>query len=91
MLKEREILSELAQKYDFHPQQITTWKAYFWAHEKKIFKKEDGTNKEQNSGKDRGELFRTIGQQKVEIDYFKKIALNQLNERCSPSFVMIFD
>jgi transposase len=28
--KEREIRSGLAQKNDLHPQQITTWKAYFW-------------------------------------------------------------
>ena len=36
-LKERETLSELAQKYDLHPQQITLWKAHFLAHAEEIF------------------------------------------------------
>ena len=40
-LKERETLSELAQKYDVHPQQITTWKAHFW-HMPNLYSKKKG-------------------------------------------------
>jgi transposase len=32
-----EALSELAQKYDLHPQQISTWKIHFLAHAEEIF------------------------------------------------------
>ncbi len=71
-LKERETLSELAQKYDLHPQQITLWKAHFLAHAEEIFEKEDSAKKEQDLDKERDDLLRTIGQQKVEIDFLKK-------------------
>jgi transposase-like protein len=71
-LKERETLSELAQKHDLHPQQITLWKAHFLAHAEAVFEKEDSAKKEQDLDKERDELLRTIGQQKVEIDFLKK-------------------
>lgn len=45
-LKERETLTELAQKCDWHTQQITTWRANFLAHAEEIFEKEDRTNLE---------------------------------------------
>ena len=71
-LKERETLSELAQKYDVHPQQITTWKAHFLAHAESIFEKEGSATKEQDLDKERDALLRAIGQQKIEIDFLKK-------------------
>ena len=36
-LKERHTLSELAQQYDLHPNQITTWKREFLEGAEKVF------------------------------------------------------
>lgn len=71
-LKERETLSELAQKFNVHPQQITTWKAHFLTHAESIFEKESSSTKEKDHDKERDALLCTIGQQKVEIDFLKK-------------------
>jgi transposase len=70
-LKERDTLSALAQKHKIHPQQITTWKTHFLANADSIFEK-DGPSKDHDIEKEKDDLLRTIGQQKVEIDFLKK-------------------
>ena len=62
MLKERETLRVLAQKYDLHLQQITIWKSHFLAHVEEIFEKKGSANKEQDLDKEHDELLRAIGQ-----------------------------
>lgn len=70
-LKERYTMAELAQKYDLHPQQITTWKNHFIANADSVFEKENSRNdKAEEEQKDA--LLRTIGQLKVENDFLKK-------------------
>ena len=70
-LKERSTLSELCQKYDLHPNQISKWKKDFLANAKdflatprKIEKQEDETEKEK--------LFEKIGRLQMEVDFLKK-------------------
>jgi transposase len=70
-LKERDTLSALAQKYDLHPQQITTWKNHFLANVDRVFDK-DTSVKDKALEQEKDALLRTIGQQKVEIDFLKK-------------------
>lgn len=70
-LKEQETLSDLAQKYKLHPQQITTWKTHFLANAVLVFEK-GKSSKDDTAEKEKDDLLRTIGQQKVEIDFLKK-------------------
>ena len=70
-IKERESVSELAKKFQLHPNQINQWKKEFLAKSSKIFseKPSSGGIKEE---KDVQKLYETIGQQKVEIDFLRR-------------------
>lgn len=50
-LKERESLSELAQKYEIHPQQIGNWKREFLKRAEEVFSKGE---KYQNRSRGKG-------------------------------------
>jgi transposase len=71
-LKERKSMTELAQKFELHPQHISNWKREFLDGAESVFAngKEDGKS-EAEIEKER--LLQTIGQQKVEIDFLKKV------------------
>lgn len=69
-LKERSTIAELAQKFELHPTQISTWKKEFLAGAEEVFstgKKSPKTEAQQE--KDR--LLKTIGQLKMENDFLK--------------------
>lgn len=69
-LKERKSLAELAQQYELQPTQISAWKREFLEGASVVFdkgKKDPKSEAEQE--KDR--LLKTIGQQKIEIDFLK--------------------
>jgi len=70
-LKERMTNQELAQKFDIHPQQISTWKRDFLTGAEDVFSK--GKKKSSKSDQELREekLLQMIGQQKVEIDFLK--------------------
>ena len=70
-LKERHTMAELAQKYDLHPQQITTWKNHFLDHAESVFEKKS-VDKQDAQEQQTDALLRTIGQLKVENDFLKK-------------------
>lgn len=40
-LKERQTMAELAQKYELHPQQITSWKTQFLENADAVFAKDN--------------------------------------------------
>ena len=72
-LKERESTHQLAEKYELHPNQISSWKKEFLENADKAFG-------EAKSGKDNqqeriDELYRQVGQMKVENDWLKKKAV----------------
>jgi len=69
-LSERFTLQELARKYDIHPNQISQWKAHFLANAEGVFEKPKTEKSEEELERER--LYKTIGQQKVEIDFLKK-------------------
>ena len=69
-LKERQSVAELAQKYELHPTQISTWKKEFIEGAEQVFesgKKSSKTEAEQE--KDR--LLKTIGQLKMDVDFLR--------------------
>lgn len=72
-LKEQLTLAELAEKYDLHPTQITEWKKQLLSGSEQVFdqgKKAGSEVSEQQEEKD--ELYKQIGQLKVENDWLKK-------------------
>lgn len=69
-LKERETLSELATRYEVHPNQISQWKREFQEHAERAF---DPTGKKEKGEEvDVKTLYEQIGQLKVENDFLKK-------------------
>ncbi len=71
-LKERQTINELAQIYEIHPNQIPMWKKEFLANADKIFGADSDRKQNLQSEKEKDELFKQIGQLKVENDWLKK-------------------
>lgn len=69
-LKERLTLSELAQKYELQPSQISLWKREFLDGAEEVFDKGKKHLKSE-SELERERLLQTIGQQKIELDFLK--------------------
>ena len=69
-LKERVSLSELAQKYELSPTQISKWKREFLDNASDIFESPQ-TDKRSEAEKEKDRLLKTIGELKVENDFLK--------------------
>lgn len=71
-LSERMTMTELAQKYELHPNRIGAWKREFLAHAAEVFK-QAGKQDQQKGKEDQTEkLYRKIGQLQIENDFLKK-------------------
>ena len=71
-LKERETIQQLGVKYEVHPNQITTWKKQFLENADAAFN-QDGKNDELKQARQQlDELYKQVGQMKVETDWLKK-------------------
>lgn len=70
-LKERETLSELAVRYDLHPNQISQWKQEFLENSSVIFDQK-GSNSKQEPIIDVSKLYSKIGELEMEKDFLKK-------------------
>ncbi len=73
-LRERKTISELAQQFDLHPNQIATWKREFLEGAASVF--ETKKDPQQDSlQQERDQLFQQIGKLQVENDFLKKKVL----------------
>lgn len=68
-LKERQTVAQLAQKYELHPNQISTWKKEFLSGAEQVFDGPKSQKTEAEEEKDR--LLKTIGRLKIEVDFLK--------------------
>lgn len=73
-LKERKTMSELAQQFDLHPNQIATWKKEFLRGAASVFESAGDAEREALKLK-QDELFQQIGKLQVENDFLKKRVL----------------
>ena len=67
-LQERETLSELSQKHDLHPNQISKWKTEFLDNAAHYLKGPNKDKKDKESV-DINELYAKIGQLQMELDF----------------------
>jgi putative transposase len=70
-LREDKTLSELTSEYGVHGSQIIRWKKELLARADEVFTKDPG-KQAQNTEAREAELYRQIGQLKVELDWLKK-------------------
>lgn len=70
-ISEQKTLAELASEYDVHPTQITKWKKELLERAGEIFDK-DASREAKTAQVREAELYRQIGQLKVEVDWLKK-------------------
>ena len=72
-IKEEKTISQLASEYEVHPNQIRQWKTRLVKEASDIFstrREKEARNQEELES----ELYRQIGQLKVELDWLKKKA-----------------
>jgi len=68
-IKERATLSELARRFELHPNQISQWKREFLNNAEKAFDRDKAAN---NKTEDTSKLYEKIGKLEVENDFLKK-------------------
>ncbi len=69
-LKERQTLSELAERFELPPNQISTWKRRFLENSEGVFEKRSSKKKKDKDQTDK--LYQKIGQLEIENDFLKK-------------------
>jgi len=81
VIRGEKTLSEIASEYQVHPNQIINWKKKAIEKLPEILSNSSGKDKN-NSSELEAELYRQIGQLKVELDWLKKNSLKlQLMKR----------
>jgi len=70
MLKEKQSLAELAQKYEVAPQQLSNWKREFLNGAEQVFEK-GAKSKKSEADQEKDRLLKAIGELKVENDFLK--------------------
>ena len=70
-IKGEQTTAEIASSYSVHPSQVTQWKKQVLEALPEVFS-ERNKKQEQNREEVESELYRQIGQLKVEVDWLKK-------------------
>jgi transposase len=70
-LRERQSLSEIAQKHNVHPSQVTAWKKQAIEGLSQAFSESTATDREAHE-REKALLFQQIGQLQFELDWLKK-------------------
>jgi transposase len=72
-IKGEQTVQEIAQKYEVHPNQVTTWKKQLLENATSAFEKTSKKNQADNEIEKKEEnLYSQIGKLKVENDFLKK-------------------
>jgi transposase-like protein len=72
-IKGEQTIQEIAQKYEVHPNQVTTWKKQLLDNATSAFEKAGKKNQANDEAEKKEEkLYSQIGQLKVENDFLKK-------------------
>jgi len=71
-LKERDTIQQIASKYELHPNQITNWKKQFLENADQAFSDDTSARELKKAEAEREELYKQIGQMKVENEFLKK-------------------
>ena len=72
-LREESTIQEIAVKYGVHPNQISQWKAQAIAGMAELFERPNKKSEETRRQEEKeNEYLKTIGEQKVELDFLKK-------------------
>jgi transposase len=72
-VKGMQTISEIAHHYELHPVQVSQWKKEFIEHSAEVFEGDRKQKEElERHRNERDQLYRHIGELKVENDWFKK-------------------
>jgi len=71
-LKEQQTLSVLSTKYEVHPHQITDWKKQLLTGSVTVFETGKAASPLPETYTEKDELYKAVGQLKMEIDWLKK-------------------
>lgn len=71
-LQERSSMKEIAQKYEIHPNQVTTWKRDFLEKATTIMDAKKVSTIEKDNEKELEVLYSKIGKLQMEVDFLKK-------------------
>ena len=71
-LQERQTLSELGQKYELHPNQISAWKQDFLNKAEEVFSAPGPAGEAAKAEAEKEQLYAKIGQLQMEVEFLKK-------------------
>lgn len=81
-IQEKKTVAQIAQEYDLHPNQVTSWKKQLLSSSAYVFEKNEPLANDEDE-KLKEELFKQIGQLRVENEWLKKKSTQFLGQKFS--------